>query len=310
MKKTSIAIVIPVYNVENYVKQTLESIRNQLLEPDEVIIINDGSTDGSAKIIEEYSNFKSWKIINQNNQGPGATRNLGRLITKCEYTYFLDADDIVKNDFVLRMQEIIKKYKKPDIILFSGEGFNGGDNKKIPNLKFSFDGQYFRNSKLITKLVKKRESFPQPSRYITKNLLWSQNKLDYPKGVGQDDAVFFPLLALSKNTIVISNSYYNYRVGRPGSTTSKIPDSIYAKDYLNLIKSTLQFMTENFNLIKLDIWAWNYRLERRGLKYINMCLKTNSPISWETILILIYKLKSISLLIKLLWRFIRHFLKR
>ena len=310
MKKSTIAIVIPVFNVENYVKQTLESVKNQLSQPDEVIIINDGSTDSSSKIIDEYSNFKSWMTIHQNNKGLGSTRNLGRSITKCEYTYFLDSDDIVKNDFILKMHETINKYNKPDMILFSGKSFSTSENKKTPNLKFSFDGQYFRNSKLITKLVKKRESFPQVSRYITKNLLWSKNKLDYPKGAVEDDAVFFPLLALSQNTVVLSESYYSYRVGRPGSVTSKIPDSIYAKDYLNLIKSTLWFMTKNYDLIKADIWAWNYRLERRGLKYVSMCLKTNSPISWKTMLNLFCKFKKMSFPLKLLWRILMHLLKR
>ena len=117
MKKSTIAIVIPVFNVENYVKQTLESVKNQLSQPDEVIIINDGSTDSSSKIIDEYSNFKSWMTIHQNNKGLGSTRNLGRSITKCEYTYFLDSDDIVKNDFILKMHETINKYNKPDISL-------------------------------------------------------------------------------------------------------------------------------------------------------------------------------------------------
>ena len=57
MKKSTIAIVIPVFNVENYVRQTLESVKNQLSQPDEVIIINDGSTDSSSKIIDDIQTF-------------------------------------------------------------------------------------------------------------------------------------------------------------------------------------------------------------------------------------------------------------
>ena len=309
MNKTSIAIIIPVFNVEKVVYETLLSVKNQKLQPNEVIIINDGSTDDSLSVINKFKNLHGWNIIQTSNQGLGSTRNFGRSISKCQYVYFLDSDDIVKNDFILKMHEIINKYNNPDMILFSGESFNVGENKKRPNLKFSFTGQYFRNSKLITKLVKKKESFPQVSRYITKSLLWSKNKLNYPKGVGQDDALFFPLLALSENTVVTSDTYYSYRVGRTGSITSKIPDKTYAKDYLNLIKSTLQFMTKNNDLIETDISAWNYRLERRALKYISMCLKTKNPISWETAMVIFLKIKSITFLFKLLWRILRHFLK-
>lgn len=309
MKRATIAIIIPVFNVESYVNETLLSVKKQLLPADEVIIVNDGSTDRSLDVINNFKDIHGWKIIDRSNHGLGVTRNFGRSISNSDYVYFLDSDDTVKKDFILRMHEIIKKYKEPDMILFSGESFTTGYNKKMPNLKFSFNGQYFRNNKLITKLVQKKENFPQVSRYLTKNLLWSKNKLSYAQGFAQDDDIFFPLLAYSESTVVISDTLYNYRVGRPGSATSTIPDWRYSRDYLNLIKSTLQFMNTNYDLIKADIWAWNYRLERRGLKYISMCLKTKNPVSWKTLLILFYRLKSINFLFKLSWRILRYFLK-
>jgi glycosyltransferase involved in cell wall biosynthesis len=309
MKTSSIAIIIPVFNVENVVNDTLLSVKNQKLQADEVIIINDGSTDNSLNIIKRFKDLPGWRIIQTSNQGLGLTRNLGRSISNSEYVHFLDSDDVVKSDFILRMHQIIKKYNYPDMILFSGETFNAGENNKKPNLKFSFNGQYFRNSKLITKLVKKKEYFPQVSRYLTKTLLWSKNNLDYPEGVGQDDAVFFPLLTLSENIVVTSDIFYSYRVGRPGSVTSKTPDTTYAIDYQNLIKSTLKFMTINHDLIKPDISAWNYRLERRGLKYISMCLKTKTSISWKILFIILCKIKSITFLFKSLWRILRYFFR-
>ena len=309
MKSTTITIIIPVFNVENVVNETLLSVKNQISPPDEVIVIDDGSKDDSFNIINNFKNLHGWKIIQTINQGLGLTRNFGRSIATSEYVYFLDSDDIIKNDFIFRMHQVIQQYNDPDMILFSGESFNDGINKKKPNLKFTFQGQYFRNSKLITKLVKKKESFPQVSRYITKALLWSKNKVLYPKGVAQDEAVFFPLLALSESTVVIPETYYSYRVGRPGSITSNIPDSNYAKDYLDRINSTLEFMDQRYDLVKPDLSAWRYRLGRRGLKYISMCLKTKTPIAWGTILILFYRVKSISLSFKIFWRILRYLFK-
>ena len=308
MKKPTITIVIPVFNVENFVNETLSSVKNQISQPDEVIVINDGSTDESSKILNNFSNLQGWKIIQTHNQGLGLTRNFGRSIANSDYIYFLDSDDVIKNNLIVRMREIINQYNNPDMILFSGESFddNGMNNKK-PNLKFTLHGEFLYNSKLITKLTKSKETLPQASRYITKAELWLENKLSYPEGIAEDEAVFFPLLASSKSTVVIPETYYRYRVGRPGSITLSPPNPKHAKDYLNIILSTIEFMTLRYDLIKADLSAWRYRLGRKGLNYVSMCLKTNTPISWITILIVFYRAKSISFPLKLLWRILRHF---
>ena len=136
MKRTTIAIIIPVYNVENFVNETLLSVKNQISQPDEVIIINDGSTDGSSNIINNYKDLKGWKIINRSNHGLGLTRNFGKSIAISEYIYFLDSDDIIKKDLIFQMRQVIEKNAKPDIILFSGETFaNNESTKKKINLK-------------------------------------------------------------------------------------------------------------------------------------------------------------------------------
>ena len=308
MKKPTITIVIPVFNVENFVNETLSSVKNQISQPDEVIVINDGSTDESSKILNNFSNLQGWKIIQTLNQGLGLTRNFGRSIANSDYIYFLDSDDVIKNDLIVRMREIINQYNNPDMILFSGESFddNGMNNKK-PNLKFTLHGEFLYNSKLITKLTKSKETLPQASRYITKTELWLENKLSYPEGIAEDEAVFFPLLASSKSTVVIPETYYRYRVGRPGSITLSPSNPKHAKDYLNIILSTIEFMTLRYDLVKADLSAWRYRLGRKGLNYVSMCLKTNTPISWITILIVFYRAKSISFPLKLLWRILRHF---
>ena len=308
MKKPTITIVIPVFNVENFVNETLSSVKNQISQPDEVIVINDGSTDESSKILNNFSNLQGWKIIQTRNQGLGLTRNFGRSIANSDYIYFLDSDDVIKNDLIVRMREIINQYNNPDMILFSGESFddNGMNNKK-PNLKFTLHGEFLFNSKLITKLTKSKETLPQASRYITKTELWLENKLSYPEGIAEDEAVFFPLLASSKSTVVIPETYYRYRVGRPGSITLSPPNPKHAKNYLNIILSTMKFMTLRYDLVKADLSAWRYRLGRKGLNYVSMCLKTNTQISWITILIVFYRAKSISFPLKLLWRILRHF---
>ena len=308
MKQPTITIIIPVFNVEKFVNDTLSSVKNQISQADEVIVINDGSTDGSFKIINNFRHLQGWKIIQTQNQGLGLTRNFGRSMANSDYIYFLDSDDIIKDDLILRIRKIINQYNKPDMILFSGETFNdNGPNNKELNLKFTLQGEYLRGNKLITKLLKKKETLPQVSRYITKVELWTINKLDYPEGVAEDEALFFPLLALSERVVIIPEIYYSYRVGRPGSITLSKPSSKYARDYLNRICSFMEFMNLKYDLIKIDHAAWRYRLGRNGLHYISMCLQTKTPINWNIILVLFFKAKSLSLLFKLLWRILRHY---
>ena len=311
MNKITIAIVIPVFNVEKYVKQTLESVKNQLSNPDEVIVINDGSTDKSSQIINTYSNLEGWKIIHKNNEGLGLTRNYGRLIAKSEYIYFLDSDDIIKNNLILKLRELIQKNNKPDMILFSGETFNEDDllAPKI-NLKFTLQGNYSRDDKLITQLFKKNEILPQASRYITKGKLWSKNNLSYPKGIAEDEAVFFPLLALSEQTIIIKETLYMYRTGRKDSITMSPLNINNTNDYIHRIHNSIDFMKNNKDLIKNDIDAWNLRLVRKGINLITFCLKTKSTISWKTIFEIFFITKNIILIPKIIWRFLKFFITK
>ena len=310
MNNSTISIVIPVYNVEKYVKETLISVKNQNSEPDEVIIINDGSTDNSYEIIKEFSELNKWKIFQTENQGLGLTRNYGKSLAKSEYIYFLDSDDILESNFIYEIRKIINFYNKPDIILFSGKIFSDNEkfNQKI-NLKFSLEGQYFRGDRLLTNLVKKKETLPQASRYITKKTFWTKNKLDYPAGIAEDEGLFFPLISLSENTVINPNNFYKYRVNRPGSITLDKPTQSHVKDYLNRILFTIEFINTNKKLVNYDIKAWYYNLERKCLKYTNLCLKTKSKISWKIVLKIFLQTKNFIFLLRILWRIIRNILK-
>ena len=306
MISATISIIIPVYNVENYVSETLDSVKNQTSLPDEVIVINDGSTDNSFNIIKNYSDLKCFKIFETKNQGLGPTRNYGISLAKSDYIYFLDSDDIIENNFIYEMRKLINQYKNPDIILFSGKTFTHKkeiDNKI--NLKFTIEGQFFKGDKLLTKMVQKKETLPQSSRYLTKKELWTTNNLTYPNGIAEDESLFFPLIALSNNTVVNKKAYYRYRVNRPGSITADSVKPIHVEDYLNRMLSTLSFIKLNHDLIKYDYSAWCYNLERKSLKYINLCLKKKIQISWKTIIIIFFKTKNLSFLLKIFWRILR-----
>jgi len=307
MKNSTISIVIPVYNVENFVNETLLSIKRQTSQPDEVIVIDDGSTDSSFNIINNYANLQGWQILQTKNQGLGLTRNFGKSKANSEYIFFLDSDDLIESNFIFEMKKLIQKYNRPDMILFSGKTYYQDElvNKKL-NLNFTIEGQFYRGDKLLSKLVNKRETFPQASRYITKKELWIKNDLNYPKGIAEDESVFFPLIALSENTVINKKSYYKYRANRPGSITMESIKPIHAEDYLNRVLFTLNFMNLKKELINLDYSAWCFNLERKSLKYINLCLKLKKKISWKIIVKIFFKTKNLFFLLKIFWRILRN----
>ena len=94
-----VSVIIPIYNTENYLREALDSICNQTLQELEIILINDGSTDNSQAIIEEYAQ-KDIRIHYsiQSNQGQGVARNNGLQLATGKYIYFMDSDDILETD--------------------------------------------------------------------------------------------------------------------------------------------------------------------------------------------------------------------
>lgn len=110
-----ISIIIPVYNVEDFVKRCIESILNQTYQNFELILINDGSTDNSLNIINEYKNNKKVKIYTQKNHGAAYTRNFGLKKSTGRYVTFIDSDDYVENDYLYKYVSAFQK--DTDIVL-------------------------------------------------------------------------------------------------------------------------------------------------------------------------------------------------
>jgi len=101
-----ISIIVPVYNVETYLEECLDSIQNQSYTDLEVILVNDGSTDGSQAICEHYCQTdKRFRLMNQTNQGLSAARNKGVEISTGEYIVFVDSDDVIKINYLEKLMQ-------------------------------------------------------------------------------------------------------------------------------------------------------------------------------------------------------------
>ena len=113
-KDIDIAVVVPVYNKEPFLKDCIQSVLDQTLPVAQIIIIDDGSTDNGMKIVEKMKDNR-FKVIRQNNLGVSSARNTGIESSSCQYIAFLDADDLWMPDHSLSLSDLVEKYPEKDI---------------------------------------------------------------------------------------------------------------------------------------------------------------------------------------------------
>ena len=124
-----ISIIIPIYNTEEYLRECLNSVINQTLKEIEIILIDDGSTDNSGKICEEYaSKDKRIKVIHQKNQGAAISRNKGIDLAQGKYLYFLDSDDYIESD---TLEKMLNKIEQEDADICICRNYEIDGNIKI-----------------------------------------------------------------------------------------------------------------------------------------------------------------------------------
>ena len=123
VENPKVSVIIPVYNVEKYIRECLDSIVRQTLKDIEIICVNDGSTDGSLEILKEYgARDKRITILSQENRGISSARNHGAERASGEYFYFMDGDDILEKEALFKLYALAAE-KNLDVVYFDGKSF-------------------------------------------------------------------------------------------------------------------------------------------------------------------------------------------
>lgn len=211
-----ISIIVPIYNVEEYLRECLDSIQKQTYPNFECIMVNDGSTDNSKQIAEEYLVDSRFKLINQSNQGLSVARNTGikHLNANSSFVSFVDSDDYVYPECL----ETLIEHIEDDVDIIEGMIECYHDKIKVDNVSHNFEKQILttKDEKLKLALNELRVSvFPKLFR---KNLLTEDF---FPKEwIFEDLAVVPELVSNSGKWIKLSKVLYGYRI-RPNSITNK-----------------------------------------------------------------------------------------
>ena len=210
------SVIIPVYNVEQYLKDCLDSVLNQTFADWEAICVNDGSTDSSAAILKEYAEKDSRiKAIMQQNAGTAAARNTGLKAAKGDYIFFLDSDDWIEDN---ALQIIADCLNGEDILCFSGRRFLEADNSYCPADKllakqYANGIDYYNENALLSRDF----AFVCVVLRVYKTSFLISNKLYFDDDVSFEDNLWVPIMLYYAVSVkVIPNALYYYRV-REGS---------------------------------------------------------------------------------------------
>lgn len=257
-----ISIIVPVYNTEKYLEKCLNSLISQTLEDIEILCINDGSTDNSIKILEQYANRDSRiKIINKKNAGVSAARNTGISQAKGEYLGFVDSDDYVDLNFYEKLYNTAKEYNA-SIAVAGIIRFN--EFHKKYHLKLN---ETILSNDLKTKL--KLCDVPDKSyvwNKIYKTDEFKKNNLNFSEGVYYEDVIFTPkALYYLKDMVTVPDTYYYYYRRSNSIVTIRSEktnqDSLRAKEYAanffkehNIDVSDIETITKRYKLAGFTIF--------------------------------------------------------
>ena len=214
-----VSIVVPIYNTEKYLKECLDSIVNQTLKDIEIICVNDGSTDGSLAIIEEYASRDSRvKIINKKNAGYGHTVNLGIKNATADYVGIVESDDFVKPEMFSDLYNLITEYNcdfvKSDYYLYYSS-----KNKIEPNnmikAEDSFKLTNARKNPDLLFLIQSVWSCVYKKDFLIKNNIWF---LETPGASFQDNSFHAKVFMSADKIVLVNKPYVFYRQDNESSS--------------------------------------------------------------------------------------------
>lgn len=275
-----VSVVIPVYNVEKYLEDCLNSIVNQTLKDIEIICIDDGSTDNSLKILDDYAEFDDRiVVVSQSNQGHAVSTNRGISMAKGEYLYLMDSDDIVKLNTLEDTYNLCKS-KDLDFLIFKAMAYNEVENRFYEGENYIMDGLFesVGNSIFTYKDIPDEELFnisvtPWSKLYNREFVINCGAK--FPEGLVFDDNVFFWQVLFNARRIYFHNEFlFTRRFYSSSSTSSGDMRYLDSIKIVNLIGEEFQkhgeFEHHKVKLYNEKVHMGQFRYRRIKKEFKNM----------------------------------------
>lgn len=249
-----LSIIIPIYNAEKYLRECIDSVIGQSYQDFELLLVNDGSEDGSMLICREYESADNRiKVLTGNHRGPYFARKKGTENAKGEYITFIDADDFISEKAYILAKDDMES--SIDIIAFGMSRYFAENNIKYEQCSI-LDGIYGRNEieeKLFPMMIwnSGRNSFgidPSLGNKLYKASLlkdYYRSSRDVCFHYGEDVAVIYPLIMKARNMVFHQEIYYYHRQREKGVLSSYIKDDLFLDKLYELYKYLSESMGFN-----------------------------------------------------------------
>lgn len=268
-----ISVIIPIYNVEKYLRRCLDSVVGQTFKDMEILCVDDESTDGSLVILEEFAAKDSRiKIIQKENGGVSSARNAGMRVAKGEYIGFLDSDDWIDLDFYEKLYAAAKKYDADSACASIKRPHASGRVR---------DKVIFDKEELLKTAVKKYRKHDIPRFCYVWNKIYRRSELErqgliFKEGVLFEDIYFtIRFLYFSGSMVTVPGIIYHYWVN-PNSIT-RTPNDKHQRDILAARADFINFSIKH-NVICDERW---YVKAKKIYKFCGIPLM--KVYEWETI---------------------------
>lgn len=263
-----LSFILPVYNVEDYLRECIDSILKQLTEECEIILVNDGSSDTSGLICEEYArtNADSIHVIHKENKGVSEARNTGLELAEGEFIAFVDADDRISFGAVKEILEWIHNGGS-DICFMKAIKFYQNGHVEDMGDEISRSLVYKQDKKSVLEYLSLRPKYSGSActKIFRKDFLNEHNiKFSCARNHAEDLSMVRDCILAAKDFDALEIPYYEYRQGRKGAATS----SISSKSFYDLVA----FIDESETLVKLNLNSFEKMFIRSIVVYEYMIL--------------------------------------
>ncbi|WP_336793159.1 glycosyltransferase family 2 protein [Pantoea anthophila] len=260
MSDILLSVIIPTYNVEKYIVECVDSLLRQVKSPNEILIVNDGSTDGTLALLEQnYAHLSQVKIITTENGGAGRARDVGIEQARGQFLFFCDPDDVVVDGLVAELATVAEQHPETDLFCFNSCVFRDGQiDVTSPKVRHEIFGQQ-KSQEVLLHLLRNGRYTSAAWSYIVSKRIVEQHKLRFVGRVHEDHNFTLSVFVKSQQAWVSRQVYYKQRI-RNGSLTNSTKSNEFFYQRYNAFMHA--YSTLNSSVTKS---AWRSSLEKAYL---------------------------------------------
>lgn len=218
MREPLVSVIVPVYNVKEYLERCVKSILRQTMRDIEILLIDDGSSDGSGELCDRLAEKdQRIKVIHQSNGGLSAARNTGIKNASAEFLLFVDSDDLIRRNTCIRLW---KRAVKDQCDIVSADAHSLHGRKVHSELHRNLDtGKIYDGQEFLVESVKYRVAAMAAQYALYSRKLISENNLYFKDGILHEDELWTPQVYLKAKRVAYEEYPFYYHFYREGSIT-------------------------------------------------------------------------------------------